>query len=250
MITKSFRIKEKVNLAKDTYSLLIDCEEVAKRASQGQFVQVSLPGFTLPRPISICEIFKDSIRIVFDIRGKGTKKLAELKAGESINLIAPLGNGFSQPKQDEKVVLVGGGIGVPPLLEVAKRSKQVHVILGFKTASSVILKKDFENVASTTVCTDDGSMGFNGFVTQALEKQIEKEKPDKIMACGPKPMLKGIASLAKEKGIACELSLEERMACGVGACLVCQCKTIKNGEEFSSHVCTDGPVFDAGEVVL
>ena len=146
---------------------------------------------------------------------------------------------------------IGGGIGVPPMLEAAKHYDRPTAILGFRTASAAILEEDFAACGADVItCTDDGSKGLHGFVTDALQRYLEEHKPALICACGPKPMLQGIVDLAKQHGIPCEVSLEERMACGVGACLVCACKTVKNGETFSAHVYKDGPVFKAEEVVL
>lgn len=251
MTVGKYLILEKKNLAKNTYSLLIDCPEAAAQAVAGQFVHIKVDGFTLRRPISICEIGERTIRIVFDVRGDGTEAMTRLNQGDMIDMIAPLGNGFTLLEPEQEVVVIGGGIGVPPMLETAKHYLHPTAILGFRTASAAILEEDFAACGADVItCTDDGSKGLHGFVTDALQSHLTQHKPALICACGPKPMLQGIVALAKQNGIPCEVSLEERMACGVGACLVCACKTVKNGEEFSAHVCKDGPVFKAEEVVL
>lgn len=247
-----FPIVQKKNLAKNIFDMTISCPHIAAEAVPGQFVHVKAPGFQLRRPISICGIdkAKGTIRIVFEIRGEGTEKIAGLNPGDLIDVFGPLGHGYTILPPESKVVVIGGGIGVPPLLQTAAAyGKNATAIIGFRNAAVVILKEDFEkNGARVILCTDDGTAGVHGFVTTALEKLLAEEKPDLICACGPMPMLKGVAAMAEEKGIACEISLEERMACGVGACLGCACKTVKNGVEGYSHVCKDGPVFNSKEV--
>ncbi|MEG0571203.1 MAG: dihydroorotate dehydrogenase electron transfer subunit [Oscillospiraceae bacterium] len=248
-----FPITKKSNLSKNCYSFTIKCPEIASIAQPGQFVHIKADGFMLRRPISICEIDKtlETIRIVLEIRGEGTEKIADLREGELIDMIGPLGNGFSLLDRSKKIIAIGGGIGTPPMLEIAKRYNNSTAIIGFRNASAVILADDFKSYGiDTHICTDDGTMGFHGYVTTALSKQLEIEKPDIIFACGPHLMLKGIIEIANKNNIKCEVSLEERMGCGVGACLVCACKTVKNGEEYFAHVCKDGPVFDSKEVLL
>ena len=247
-----FPIVQKKNLAKNIFDLTILCPEIAKEASAGQFAHVKATGFQLRRPISICGIDPEAgtIRLVFEIRGDGTEAIARLNQGELIDILAPLGHGFTLLDPSKKAVVIGGGIGVPPLLQTARHySANAAAIIGFRNASAVILKEDFEKAGVQTVlCTDDGTAGRAGFVTGALEELLTHETPDIICACGPMPMLKAVARMAEEKGILCEISLEERMGCGVGACLVCACKTKKNGTEGYSHVCKDGPVFNSKEV--
>lgn len=237
--------------AKGIFDMLIDCPDIAALAQAGQFVQAAADGYFLRRPISICDIDKQrgTIRLVFEVRGKGTQKLSEINAGQPIDIIAPLGKGFTF-EEGKRAVCVGGGIGTPPMLSIAKLcGKNARVISGFRNASAVILQEDFAAAGcETLLCTDDGSAGLHGFVTQPLEEILKTDKPDIVYACGPMPMLKGIALLAEKYGVYCEVSLEQRMACGVGACLVCACKTVKNGEQILSHVCKDGPVFNSGEV--
>jgi dihydroorotate dehydrogenase electron transfer subunit len=167
-------------------------------------------------------------------------------------MLAPLGHGFTLSEDFSKVVLIGGGIGTPPMLPLAKHyGEKATVVSGFRNASAVILQEDFKKTgAETILCTDDGSMGVHGFVTQPLSELAEQGGIDAVYACGPMPMLKNIAAICKEKGIYCEISLEERMACGIGACLGCACKTVRNDEEYFAHVCKDGPVFKAEEVLF
>lgn len=240
-------------LADDVYSFTVSCPEIANQSENGQFVNIGVEGFSLRRPISICEIDKEqgTLRFVFRVVGEGTKKLAQLSVGDSVDLLGPLGHGFTMLPSDKKVVVVGGGIGVPPMLQVAKHYDHAIAVLGFKTSSECILVEDFEKLGCRVeLYTDDGSCGNQGFVTAGLEKILQMDKIDMICACGPKPMLGGVAKLAENYGVFCEVSLEERMACGIGACLVCACRLIKDSGEYLGHVCKDGPVFDAKKVVF
>ena len=246
-------IAEKTAIAREIYSFTIVCPEAAAAACPGQFVHIRAKGFTLRRPISICGIDKEkgTLRIVFEVRGEGTSEITKLNKGELIDMLAPLGHGFTVDNSFNKVILIGGGIGTPPMLPLAKLygSKAV-AISGFRNASAAILHDDFRSTgAETILCTDDGSAGIHGFVTQPLAELTEKGGIDAVYACGPMPMLKNVAKICKEKGIFCEISLEERMACGIGACLGCACRTVRNDEEYFAHVCKDGPVFNAEEVL-
>lgn len=250
----SYPILSKKNLAKNCYDYTFLAPEMARLAECGQFVHIKIDGFFLRRPISICAVDKTAgtVRIVFEVRGNGTEGLAKLGQGELCDVMGPLGKGFTVLPADQEIVVIGGGIGVPPMLETAKPyGKNATAIIGFRSANAVILADDFkQNGNQTILCTDDGTMGQKGYVTEALATLLQTKKPALICACGPHPMLKGIVTLAQQHGIACEVSLEERMGCGVGACLVCACKTVKNGEEYFAHVCKDGPVFPAEQVVF
>ncbi len=247
-------VLSKKAIAKNIFDMEINAKDIAEVAQAGQFVHVLAKGFALRRPISLAEINKNAgtIRIIFEAKGDGTKEIADTKIGESIDVLGPLGHGFSILDTSKKAICVGGGIGVPPMLPLAQiYGKNGTVISGFRNSSLVILQDDFSKTGCDNIlCTDDGSAGIKGFVTQSLEEKIIFSRPDIIYACGPKVMLKAVAEIAKKYDIKCEISLEERMGCGIGACLVCACKTQKNGEEKMSHVCKDGPVFDAKEVMF
>ena len=249
----SYIITEKMAIARNIYSFTISCPEVAEAAVPGQFVHIRAKGFTLRRPISICGIDKEkgTLRIVFEIRGQGTEEIAKLNKGDLIDMLAPLGHGFTVKPDAEKVILIGGGIGTPPMLPLAKiYGEKAAVISGFRNSSAAIIQDDFKAAgAEVILCTDDGSAGIHGFVTQPLKELAEKGGISAVYACGPMPMLKGVAAICKENGIFCEISLEERMACGIGACLGCACRTKRNDEEYFAHVCKDGPVFNAEEVL-
>ena len=230
------------------YDFRLQNAGLASVTRPGQFVQVFVPGKTLRRPISVCDVEEDVIRIVFEVRGEGTELLSRTKVGETINIIAPLGKGFSLDP-DKKTVFIGGGIGVPPMLYSAKQcGKNAVVINGFRNREAMILSEAFEkSCGKLIVTTDDGSFGIHGFVTQPLEEEIEGA--EMICACGPTPMLRNIARMAREHHVPCQVSLEQRMACGVGACLGCAVAVNRqDGATFYRHVCKDGPVFNAEEV--
>lgn len=246
-----YLLLEKTTLAKQIYDFTILCPEIANAASVGQFVNILPEGHTLRRPISICGIDREkgTLRIVFMAKGDGTLKLADTPKGGMLDIVGPLGHGFTMNAADGKTIITGGGIGVPPLLPLAKHyGKDAVVILGFRSADAVILKKDFEQTgAEVIICTDDGTFGVHGMITGPLSEKIGEAS--QVLSCGPIPMLRAVASVAEGSGVPCQVSLEERMGCGVGACLVCACKVKKNGEERFGHVCKDGPVFDSTEVM-
>lgn len=235
-------------LTKDVFDFVLECPELATLANPGQFAQIRLPGHTLRRPISICGIDKTAgtLRFVFQIRGEGTAELAQFQAGNEIEILAPLGNGFPVDTS-KRTLLVGGGIGVPPMLGVAAELKDKAVaVLGFRNKDAVILEEDFQKVgAKTLIATDDGSYGHHGLVTDLCKDQ----EFDCVMACGPAPMLKAVKALANQRNVPCYVSLEERMACGIGACLGCAVALNKeDGTQYFGHVCKDGPVFESHRV--
>lgn len=243
------------SLAGGIYELYIETQ-AAKAAKPGQFVMVYPEdgSMILPRPISICEaIGKKVLRLVYRTAGKGTKEFSHLREGDEIRILGPLGNGFPiEEGKGKKAVLIGGGIGVPPILELSKRLKaeSVTTVVGYRN-DELFLYDDFKKYAKTVVATEDGSVGVKGNVLDALRKK--NIDCDVIYACGPMPMLKAIKAYAEEKNITAYISLEERMACGVGACLGCVCKTVKKDEHShvnNARVCTEGPVFDAREVEI
>ena len=212
----------------------------------GQFAHVYVPGKTLRRPISVCDASGNVLRLVYQIKGEGTRIMSQMSGG-SVDVLVPLGNGF-KIESGRRYCLIGGGIGAPPMLYTAKQCDAPLIITGFRNESLVILQDDFKAVGETLLCTDDGSAGRKGFVTDLLRERINEI--DEVCACGPTPMLKAVAAVCKEFGKPCQISLEERMGCGVGACLVCAVKVRKNGEEVMQHVCKNGPVFNAEEVVF
>ena len=235
-------------LNQDVFDFTLQAPELAALAAPGQFAQVKVPGHTLRRPISICGIDKKAgtLRFVFQVRGQGTAELAGFQPGGEIEILAPLGNGFPLDK-GKRTLLVGGGIGVPPLLGVAKElGENAVAVLGFRNKDAVILEKDFQAAgAKVLIATDDGSYGHHGLVTDLCQDQ----EFDCVMACGPAPMLKAVTALAQERGVPCYVSLEERMACGIGACLGCAVALLnEDGAQYFGHVCKDGPVFESHRV--
>lgn len=239
------------------YELVLRTKAAAS-AQPGQFVMVypKSKDTILPRPISICEIDKENntLRLVYRVAGKGTKEFSTYNAGDEVKILGPVGNGFPLAEAEGKnVVLIGGGIGVPPILQAAKETKaeKVSVLVGYRDINNMFLKDEFENAASTYIATDDGSYGTKGTVMDALS---EHNIPcDVIFACGPMPMLRAIKKYAEANNITAYISLEERMACGVGACLGCVCKTTKKDDHShvnNARVCTEGPVFEAREVEI
>lgn len=228
----------------------VSCPELAAQALPGQFVHIRVPGYTLRRPISICRIDKaaGTIRLVMEVRGEGTAILSQVEEGGALDLLGPLGNGFSLPAPGARVIVVGGGIGVPPLLGVAAQlGEKAIAVLGFRNKDAVILEEDFQAAgAKTFIATDDGSYGHHGLVTDLCQDQGF----DCVMACGPAPMLKAVKALAEQRGVPCYVSVEERMACGIGACLGCAVALNKeDGTPYFGHVCKDGPVFESHRVV-
>ncbi len=247
------KLLHKAELAPGVFSFTLSAPQIAGAAAAGQFVNLVCDGYTLRRPISICgfDAGLGVLRLVFEVRGKGTAWLAERQAGDTLDLVGPLGHGFPLLEASKWAVLVGGGIGTPPLLPLAQHyGKNAAVITGFRSGSAAILQADMQAAgAHTILCTDDGSAGFHGFTTQALEQYLESAACDVVYTCGPKVMMRGVAAIAEKKGIPCYVSMEERMACGVGACLGCACKTKdKAGNPQIARVCLNGPVFEAGEV--
>lgn len=244
-----------VQLAPGIYDMWLETK-LAGSAVPGQFIGVYTKDKSrlLPRPISICEVREDkkALRIVYRVAGAGTEEFAGYKAGDTVEVLGTLGNGFPlEEAEGKKVFLMGGGIGVPPILELAKRmNAEKQIIMGYRD-SQTFLREDFEKYGKVYIATEDGSVGTRGNVMHAIaENALEA---DVIFACGPMPMLRAIKTYAAEHGIKAYISLEEHMACGVGACLGCVVKTKE--KDHHSHVnnariCTDGPVFEAGEVEI
>lgn len=245
-------VVRKRSLGPRLYDITVEHAEMAARALPGQFVHIRCEGVLLRRPISICEIEGTTLRLLVEERGAGTAWLAGVHEGAVLDILGPLGHGFALGDTARPVVFVGGGIGVFPLLAACKPfGANATVLLGFRTASLITLDNDFAaSGADLRLATDDGSCGTPGTVCTLLQQRLAEGPCAAIFACGPRPMLQATAMLAAQHGIPCQVSMEERMGCGVGACLVCACKTRRaDGSESYAHVCKDGPVFDAAEVI-
>lgn len=235
------------------FDLRIREQGIAAEAKPGQFVCLYSDdgAHLLPRPISICEKNEEGVRLVFRIAGFGTKEFSEKKPGDTIRILGPIGNpypGFSA----SHVTIVGGGIGIPPMLYLARKCKEagmdVTAVLGYRDKNT-FLDEEFKAYGDVVIATDNGELGVHGTVVDAIRgKGLDTSL---VCACGPMPMLKGLSKYVQEKGGKCYVSLEERMACGVGACLGCITKT-KRVDEHShvknQRICTEGPVFDASEL--
>lgn len=245
------QIIEKEILNENTVSFTLFCPEIACQSKPGQFIHVKCGREdTLRRPISICETTKDTVRIVFQIKGSGTQWLSRREIGTSLSILGPLGNGY-ELESFSRILLVGGGIGVAPLLSIAQKNENCDSILGYKDRNSVILNEEFESLCKNTVImTDDGSFREKGFVTDGMKKLLSENKYDCVCACGPLAMLKNVSDLSKENNISCFVSLEERMGCGVGACLTCAVLIKRDNVTDYLRVCKDGPVFNSNEVLF
>ena len=236
-----FTVKENKKIAKNTYEMRLtgDVEGILA----GQFVNIKLEGKYLRRPISICDYSEKDITLIYKVVGVGTEQMAEMSEGESLDVLVGLGNGYSTAESGEKALLIGGGVGVPPLYNLCKKliseGKEASVILGFNTKSEIFLYDDFKALgAKVTVATADGSFGVKGFVTDAM-KDVDYSY---FYTCGPEPMFRAIESVAQSSG---QYSFEERMGCGFGACMGCSCKT-KYGNK---RICKDGPVLKREDIV-
>lgn len=247
-------VAEQEKIAAGIYSLWLETEQIAKEARPGQFLSLysSADSRMLPRPISICETGRETgrLRVVYRVAGAGTEEFSRLKAGDRIWILGPLGNGF--PLKQKKAFLMGGGIGIPPMVQLArelKNSADIQIIAGYR--DELFLTDELGACGTLHIATEDGSAGTKGNVLDVIrEKGLTA---DLIYACGPKPMLRAVKAYAEEQGIECWISMEERMACGIGACLACVCPSTEvdaHTHVKNKRVCKDGPVFLSTEVEL
>lgn len=249
--TLDFRIVEKEIRGRSAW-IRLSSDATLPDIMAGQFVQVLIPDSPstyLRRPISVHDVnySNNELLLLVQMVGEGTRHLVNLPIDSFVNIILPLGNSFTMPSQNEKVLLVGGGIGVAPLLYLGKQIQNCGLtpdfLLGARSAEDLMRLSSYREVGEVFVTTEDGSLGEKGFVTQHTVWQ--ERHYDHIYVCGPNPMMKAVAALAREKGVSCEVSLENMMACGLGACLCCVEKT-KEGHQC---VCTDGPVFNIDKLL-
>jgi len=234
--------------------------EIARDALPGQFVHIRVTQSLDPllrRPFGIYNVEKKigSITVFYRVVGRGTRMLSDVHTAEQIDVLGPLGRPFSLPRHMRRALLVGGGVGIAPLVYLARvlceNKVEVTVLLGASTSGYLVGKDILKRMGiDFMVSTDDGSEGMKGRVTDLLEKVIDKKQFDYVYACGPEPMMARVTEIAQARGLDGELSLEEHMACGIGACLGCAKKVIRNGNETYAKVCSDGPVFKIGEVVF
>ncbi|NQT00110.1 MAG: dihydroorotate dehydrogenase electron transfer subunit [Candidatus Omnitrophica bacterium] len=251
IIQGKFKILSNKKIGPDYFKMVIAASRIARNAQPGQFVHLRCHDSLQPllrRPFSFHRIKKQNFEVLYQAIGRGTKLLAKRQKGDTIDVLGPLGNGFELAGQP---ILVAGGMGVAPLLALAEsfaQRKNILVLIGAKTKKEVLCVKEFKRLgAKVGVATDDGSRGFKGLVTDLLTKALRHKKSgagDRIYTCGPKPMLKVVARISKQYRLLCQGSLEEKMACGVGACLGCAVQTVTGYQK----VCQDGPVFDLQDI--
>lgn len=237
-----YTVESNVALTDSVYRMVMSGDTSAITGA-GQFVNVKLDGQYLRRPISICDYDDKTLTLIYKVVGVGTEKMSAMQAGEKLNILTGLGNGYDLSLSGDAPVLVGGGVGVPPLYKLCKLlkadGKKVTVILGFNTKSEIFAEKEFSEIADKVIVTTvDGSYGVKGFVTNALP-EIDYTY---VYSCGPLPMLKALAGATKTSG---QYSLEERMGCGFGACMGCSCKTLLGNK----RICKEGPVFVKEEII-
>ncbi len=263
-------IEENKKIAPGHYSIRLRSSKISKKSKPGQFVQVLCSDSyepLLPRPFSFLDVDKNSFSFLYQVVGKGTKILSALKRGDEVSILGPLGQGFSL-KNAKSIVLVGGGVGIPPLYHWAKEcvtklkvsAKNIHVFLGARDKSLLLCEKEFKKLGvHFYAATDNGSRGHKGFVTELVGEHLDRttsvggknSAPDvvRMYTCGPTPMLKAVSALAKKYDVSCEVSVEVPMACGFGACLGCAIKVKKDDGHRFAIACCEGPVFQAKEIL-
>lgn len=252
MINQRLKIIKNFQITDRYYKLILESREIAKCSLPGQFLHIKIdPGFDpiLRRPLSIHRVCGSNIEIVYEVVGKGTKILSGKSSGDVLDVLGPLGKGFdikSKIKnQKSKIILIAGGIGVAPLVFLAQKLKRkIDVLIGAKTKSEMLCVKEFKDLGChVKVATDDGTVGFKGYVTDLLKEFLPANQ---IYACGPDAMLKSLQKIIVENNLNCQVSLDEAMGCGIGACLACVINTTKG----QKRICHDGPVFDIKELAF
>jgi dihydroorotate dehydrogenase electron transfer subunit len=248
---EDFKVIENKRIITDFYVLELEGNEKIPEIKPGQFVQVKVDGSPetfLRRPISIHDVDyeKNSIRLLIQVVGKGTEALARLKTGDNLNIIYPLGNSFGDPVKNDNIILIGGGCGIAPLLYLGKHLQTngffPDVLLGFRNKERILEYDEYSAIGKVYVTTEDGSIGEKGYVTN--HSVLSEVKYNRIYCCGPDSMMKAVSAYARKNNIACEVSLENLMACGIGACLCCIVDTIKG----NLCSCIDGPVFNINDL--
>ncbi len=259
MVQEKVRVLWNRKVSSSCYKIGLECSSKYLEAKPGQFIMLRLPDQSVPflrRPFSIHRLIKkddriEGIELLYKVVGAGTEKLSRYRVGDYVDIVGPLGTGFSVSDSCRRIFIVGGGIGIAPLLFLALALNEKGIDLsgstlfvGGRTKDDILCKNDFAGLKlRVQIITDDGSSGEKGLVTDLLEREIKKKKPDIICACGPFAMLESVARIAKTYSAPCQISIETIMACGIGACLGCAVES-KNGSGKYLHVCMDGPVFD------
>ena len=260
-VKENCKLIGKETLIEGIYKFTVEAPKIAESAKPGQFLEIKVSNNAEPflrRPISIYNIRREEgiIEFIFQVKGRGTDLLSKMEVGTMIDIMGPLGFGtFDATTKYSSVAIIGGGIGIFPLYELTKELKNnasLNVYLGFRNKDLVTCEKEFEAIGLNKLCvtTDDGSYKEKVFAIDFMKKDIEEHRVDKIFACGPLPLLKAVQAYANENDIPCEISLEERMGCGIGACLGCAVKVISGAEPRYGHVCKEGPVFNSKSVEL
>lgn len=244
MDKRIFEIESNRPLTEQVFEMRLRGDASAIRRA-GQFVNIAVEGLFLRRPISVCDFTDDTLTLIYKVVGEGTAHMAKMQAGERLDILTGLGNGFDADRTDAKALLVGGGVGVPPLYRLTKdlvaRGKEVTAVLGFNRADEIFYADEFAAAgAKVIIATADGSVGTKGFVTDAIRENGVVF--DYFYACGPLPMLRALCDMTATDG---ELSFEERMGCGFGACMGCSCKTHKGNK----RICKEGPVLRKDEII-
>ncbi len=250
------KLIKREQLKPDIFKFSMSAKEIVDIAKPGQFIEIRVTEGIDPflrRPISIYNMDKENgiLEIIFRVQGRGTEILSKKKEEDSIDIVGPLGYGTFKFEGYKNIAILGGGIGVFPLYELAKNASKnitVNTYLGFRNKEAVLLEDEFKKVSNKLIITtDDGSYKIHGFAINELKKDLKENKIDAIFACGPLPLLKSVQNLAKETNIPCQISLEEKMGCGLGVCLGCAVEVVTGGYE---HVCKQGPVFDSNKVII
>lgn len=243
-------VLENKRIADEIYSLTFAADEELS-VRPGQFVMVGVGGYPLRRPIAVCKADGERVTVCYRLKGGGTRALArDYRMGEKLSVLLPLGNGFYVKDSEKKVAVVGGGVGIFPLIAAIRaysKDRQVYAYMGFRNRAAVCMEYEMARGEKLVIATDDGSSGFHGTSVQAFMQDFDAVKPDVVLACGPTPMLRALKTAMTGKNVPVYVSLEERMGCGIGACLVCVCE--KTGGAHA-RVCKDGPVFEINDVEL
>lgn len=242
-------VVENKEIAEEIFALTFSCgEAVPVRA--GQFCMIGVMGFPLRRPIAVCKAEGEHITVCYRLKGEGTRALSCVNAGEVLSVLLPLGNGFFVAEEEKRIAVVGGGVGIFPLISLIREyegKKEISAYMGFRNRDALCMEEEMARANHLTLASDDGSVGFHGTAVQAFVNDFNMAKPQAVFACGPTPMLRALKQATKDLGVPVYVSLEERMGCGLGACLVCVCNKTDGRH---ARVCKDGPVFEINEVEL